>query len=270
MDARGAKIFEIYSSGKSGFGNAPGNASSHIGSNISTGSGGHSGITTSTVLQPHTNSFLQNKYQFATYYGQKNYPAAMPQHITQNHMVLNPHHQYNGSLSNQSGPGNSMPINLANNSSGMSNGILSGSQYEYPIEGAVEQRQGSQTGIVKGGSISNKAGTSSQTASSSLPKRTPHSELTSYQSEKRLKEYKQQQAMQQVATTNQYNHPAPANAAVPVQTMNPINAINANSRQQFIIEEEGAYSQRSSDDETDQKQKGRGSIGISNNFNTNS
>jgi hypothetical protein len=64
----------------------------------------------------------------------------MPSHITQNHMVLNPHHQYNGSISNQSGPsGNTMQqLNLANNSSGMSNGMLQGSQYEYPIEGSVE------------------------------------------------------------------------------------------------------------------------------------
>ena len=34
--------------------------------------------------------------------------------------------------------------------------------------------------------------------------------------------------------------------------------INANSRQQFIIEEEGAYSQRSSEDESEQKKAARG------------
>lgn len=49
--------------------------------------------------------------------------------------------------------------------------------------------------------------------------------------------------------------------------------MNANSRQQFIIEEEGAYSQRSSDEEqSEKKAHGRGSVGInnSNTFNTNS
>jgi len=33
------------------------------------------------------------------------------------------------------------------------------------------------------------------------------------------------------------------------QQLPQVNQINANSRQQFIIEEEGAYSQRSSDDD---------------------
>jgi hypothetical protein len=51
--------------------------------------------------------------------------------------------------------------------------------------------------------------------------------------------------------------------------MQQMNNMNANSRQQFIIEEEGAYSQRSSDEESEKKTNGRGSIGI-NNFNTNS
>jgi hypothetical protein len=53
LDQRGAKIFEIYSSGKSGnfVGQPQGNGSSQIGSNVSTGSGGHSGITNSTVHQ---------------------------------------------------------------------------------------------------------------------------------------------------------------------------------------------------------------------------
>ena len=62
-----------------------------MGSNISNGSGGSQGPQ---------NSFLQNKYQFATYYGQKNYPSSGP-HMN---MIgnaptgqLNVHHQYNGS-----------------------------------------------------------------------------------------------------------------------------------------------------------------------------
>ena len=38
---------------------------------------------------------------------------------------------------------------------------------------------------------------SSSGGAQTMPKRTPHSELTSYQSEKRLKEYKQQQAQLQ-------------------------------------------------------------------------
>jgi hypothetical protein len=60
--------------------------------------------------------------------------------------------------------------------------------------------------------------------------------------------------------------------AGPTPNLMQANGINANSRQQFIIEEEGAYSQRSSDDENDQKGNGRGSVGInnSNTFNTNS
>jgi hypothetical protein len=59
----------------------------------------------------------------------------------------------------------------------MSNGVLASSQYEYPIENQ-ELRQGSQTGIMKAGSISNKNATAQ--AANNLPKRTPHSELTSY------------------------------------------------------------------------------------------
>lgn len=70
-----------------------------------------------------------------------------------------------------------------------------------------------------------------------MPKRTPNSELTSYQSEKRLKEYKASQVQ-------------------PSQGHTMVQQINANSRQQFIIEEEeGAYSQRSSSD--DQKPRSR-------------
>ena len=59
MDQRGAKLYEIYSSGKSS-GGAQGAGQAHVASNISNGSGGSQG---------HQNSFLQNKYQFATYYG---------------------------------------------------------------------------------------------------------------------------------------------------------------------------------------------------------
>ena len=67
-DQRGAKLFEIYSSGKSSSG-VTGTGTGHVASNISNGSGGSQG---------HQNSFLQNKYQFATYYGQKNYPNSGP------------------------------------------------------------------------------------------------------------------------------------------------------------------------------------------------
>lgn len=59
MDQRGAKLYEIYSSGKSS-GGAAGGQGGHVPSNISNGSGGSQGPQ---------NSFLQNKYQFATYYG---------------------------------------------------------------------------------------------------------------------------------------------------------------------------------------------------------
>lgn len=51
MDTRGAKLYEIYSSGKSNPGG--GNQANHIASNVSSGSGGSQG---------HQNSFLQNKY----------------------------------------------------------------------------------------------------------------------------------------------------------------------------------------------------------------
>ena len=108
MDQRGAKLYEIYSSGKSSGGAA--GQGGHVASNISNGSGGSQGPQ---------NSFLQNKYQFATYYGQKNYPNSGP-HMnmignapTANQM--NPHHQYNGSQ-----------IGISGNAS---------SQYEYSIDG---------------------------------------------------------------------------------------------------------------------------------------
>jgi len=118
MDKRGAKLYEIYSSGKSqgvpaNTGTGP-SGGGHIASNISNGSGGSQG---------HQNSFLQNKYQFATYYGQKNYPNSGP------HMnmlgnapstQLNSHHQYNGSQ---------IGIGAGGNAS---------SQYEYSIDGQIE------------------------------------------------------------------------------------------------------------------------------------
>lgn len=102
----------------------------------------------------------------------------------QNHMVLNPHHQYNGSMSQSP----NMNLNVVSNAMGVGQAMLATSQYEYSIDSQPEQRQGSKTG-----QMTNK--TPTQPTSTSLPKRTPHSELTSYQSEKRLKEYKQQQTM---------------------------------------------------------------------------
>ena len=71
-------------------------------------------------------------------------------------------------------------------------------QYEYSIDGQPDQMRTGGTvpinqalqnsqGTNKGGSI----GSKSSNAGNSMPKRAPHSELTSYQSEKRLKEYKQ-------------------------------------------------------------------------------
>ena len=170
MNHRGAKLYEIYSSGKSSGGAAGQGA--HVASNISNGSGGSQGPQ---------NSFLQNKYQFATYYGQKNYPNSGP-HMN---MIgntpgaqMNAHHQYNGS---QIGIG----------------GANSNSQYEYSIDGQIEPANMRGTGnanpqnigVIKGSTINSKSsGSGAQTQS--MPKRTLHSELTSYQSEKRLKEYK--------------------------------------------------------------------------------
>ena len=59
----------------------------------------------------------------------------------------------------------------------------------------ANQGAGAQSiGVVKGSTIASK---SSSGGAQTMPKRTPHSELTSYQSEKRLKEYKQQQAQLQ-------------------------------------------------------------------------
>ena len=84
MNQRGAKLYEIYSSGKSSGGNAGQGA--NVASNISNGSGGSQG---------GQNSFLQNKYQFATYYGQKNYPNSGP-HMNMlgngSNAPLNSHH----------------------------------------------------------------------------------------------------------------------------------------------------------------------------------
>ena len=80
---------------------------------------------------------------------------------------------------------------------------LGNKQYEYPIGAAASQHQmpgssGNNSGgsNAPGGPLGPPGGIAvvkKQVGSSSLPKRTPHSELTSYQSEKRLKEYKQQQ-----------------------------------------------------------------------------
>jgi len=79
---------------------------------------------------------------------------------------------------------------IANTSSVVSNGMLGGSQYEYNIDGQVESMKTGQ--INKANTLGNKNGNpvTQPTGANSLPKRTPHSELTSYQSEKRLKEYK--------------------------------------------------------------------------------
>ena len=96
-----------------------------------------------------------------------------------NSQQMNPHHQYNGHQMSPPASG----------------------QYEYSIEGQPEQLR-TQGGSVpaqiapqaqqikQGGTI----GSKSSNQGNSMPKRAPHSELTSYQSEKRLKEYKQQQA----------------------------------------------------------------------------
>ena len=80
MDQRGAKLYEIYSSGKSSGGAA--GQGGHDASNISNGSGGSQGPQ---------NSFLQNKYQFATYYGQKTYrEVAFPEDAPSNTLIRIP------------------------------------------------------------------------------------------------------------------------------------------------------------------------------------
>ena len=100
---------------------------------------------------------------------------------------MNPHHQYNASQIAMAAGGNSS------------------SQYEYSIDGQIDPSNmragpggslapGQNTiGLIKGSTIASKSSGSGAGASQtqSMPKRTPHSELTSYQSEKRLKEYKQ-------------------------------------------------------------------------------
>ena len=68
-----------------------------------------------------------------------------------------------------------------------------GGQYEYSIDGQIDMRQPAPATQTQNSSKGNSVG-SKNSGNNSLPKRTPHSELTSYQSEKRLKEYKQQQA----------------------------------------------------------------------------
>ena len=167
MDQRGAKLFEIYSSGKSSGGVAGTGTGGHVASNISNGSGGSQG---------HQNSFLQNKYQFATYYGQKNYPNSGP-HMNMLGNASSAHHQYNGS---QIGIG-------GNNAS---------SQYEHSIDGQIEPAnlrtgpsnppgQGPTKGSAGGpNTIASKSSGNANAASGAqtqgMPKRTNHSELTSY------------------------------------------------------------------------------------------
>lgn len=65
--------------------------------------------------------------------------------------------------------------------------VMGASQYEYSIEG------GKQGGLQIG-----KTPSQSSNQGGNMPKRAPNSELNSYQSEKRLKEYKAQQQMQNV------------------------------------------------------------------------
>ena len=47
-------------------------------------------------------------------------------------MILNPHHQYNGSMSN--GPNANVNLNMMSNAMGMGQAMLTSSQYEYSIE----------------------------------------------------------------------------------------------------------------------------------------
>lgn len=116
MDQREKKIYEIYASGKSSIG--------PIGQQFQ-------------GPQQNQNSFLQNKYQFATYYGQKSgYQPGVQQPSAQ-------------------GQGN-----------------LMGGQYEYAIDGSTGPGQQQKPAASKAGAAN--------ATSSSLPKRTPHSELTSY------------------------------------------------------------------------------------------
>lgn len=78
--------------------------------------------------------------------------------------------------------------------------LMLGGQYEYNIEGGGQPPPGSMK--VQGGQgpnalqIGKSTSQGSNQGSSNMPKRTPNSELTSYQSEKRLKEYKAQQQQQ--------------------------------------------------------------------------
>ena len=108
--------------------------------------------------------------------------------------------------------GNNQMINPAYNGGNMIGGANTSSQYEYSIEGQIEPANirstaansngtsnlasGSQISgsVPKNNSMKTQSQSQNNTGAQSMPKRTPHSELTSYQSEKRLKEYKQQQA----------------------------------------------------------------------------
>jgi hypothetical protein len=126
IDSKEKKIYELYAS---------------------SGKGNQMGPIGQSGTQPQ-NSFLQNKYQFATYYGQKPQNMGQPQ-MPQNQMVV------------------------------------MGGQYEYNIDTS----QGSNAGSKNQPNLKNQNLNQAQ-GQTILPKRTPNSELTSYQSEKRLKEYK--------------------------------------------------------------------------------
>lgn len=181
---------------------------------------------------PQQNSFLQSKYQFATYYGQKNYSNG-PGGVSGSGGANLQNMQMVGGLQTA---GSLAPVTQLSSGGGQ----YHGSQYEYAIDGSQgpgdhfsgSGKQGGQlfagTAPQATGSQGGKSSGAGATGGGSknpnqLPKRTPHSELTSYQSEKRLKEYKQQQVVQ-------------------AHQLIAASKINANSRQQFIIEEEGAYS----------------------------
>ena len=86
-------------------------------------------------------------------------------------------------MSSSSNPTNPFSMNLANTSSVVSNGMLVGSHYEYSIDGQVESMRTGQ--INKANTLGNKNGNlvAQSAGANSLPKRTPNSELTSYQSE---------------------------------------------------------------------------------------
>ena len=67
--------------------------------------------------------------------------------------------------------------------------LMLGGQYEYKIEDGQQPPGSMKQGPLQIGKSTSQG---SNQGSSSMPKRTPNSELTSYQSEKRLKEYNAQ------------------------------------------------------------------------------